>query len=162
MRAEMSQRDLWKDTIFPGFHISPILGDLLGVRIEEDSTDIFIVTLKAFRLALILYVGNLRAKFGIDTLSAAPRYATKLGHLLSSSLLGRGVPPVYLIWIFSVVLSSQCPAESIVWLTETLKSVLVAEKIDTFEDLKSTITQTLWDEELLTTQTQDLGAILFP
>ena len=119
MRVESEQRNLWKDTIFPGLHISPILGDLLTSRPLVDGVESASVVLEAFRLAAVLYVSNLRAKFGIDTLSAGPHYASKLRVLLSLHL-NQCAPPALLIWILSVAFSSQCLPEQQVWLVTYL------------------------------------------
>jgi hypothetical protein len=156
MRAEVGRRNLWEDTIFPGLYISPILGDLLASRAEVDEADIDTVTLEAFRLAAVLYVSNLRAKFGIDTLSGGPLYITKLRALLSSPPIVREIQPMLLIWILSVAFTSQClPAQS-TWLSEIFTDILATKNITSFADLKATITQVVWDEDLLISQTQSL------
>jgi hypothetical protein len=159
MRAERMRRNLWKDTIFPGLHISPILGDLLAIRSEineSNESENATVTLEAFRLAAILYVSNLRAKFGIDTLSGGPRYATKLRIILPSSSLAQGAPPLLLIWILSVAITSQCLPEQRLWFTEVFNDVLVAQNITSFPILLGMITNITWDEDLLMTETQSL------
>jgi hypothetical protein len=82
--------------MFPGLYISPILGDLSGMRpAEVDEVEHAGTILEAFRLAAILYVNALRTRFGIDTLSRDPRYSSKLYSLLSSSL-PEEAPPMLL------------------------------------------------------------------
>jgi hypothetical protein len=160
MRAESQQRNLWTDTIFPGYHISPILGDLLAFRPEVDETNIATVTLEAFRLAAILYISNLRAKFGIDTLSGDLLYVTKLYNLLSPLQFNQALPPMILIWILSVVVTSQCLPEHRKWCSDIWTEVVVSQNLLSFANLMSTIGQIVWDEELLSVETESLKRML--
>ena len=159
MRGEMSRRPLWKDTIFAGFYISPILGDLLAMRLDayrSSST----VLLEAFRLAAVLYVSDLRSKFGIDTLSAGPLYATKLQTILSSSYTRDWeAQSDLLIWILAIAFTSPSLfAEQRTWFTGMFSNALMAGGISEFESLKALLARIVWDEEILDIQSQTLGS----
>ncbi|KAF2095416.1 hypothetical protein NA57DRAFT_79143 [Rhizodiscina lignyota] len=156
MRAERRKRHLWDDPLFPGFHLSPVLGDLLAMRVEVDYEDIASVMLEAFRLAAILYVSSLRAKFGVDTLSADPVYGAKLRTLLMFSSLRQEAPPRLLVWILSTASSAEhIPAERN-WFAEISREVLAAENIVSFEALLAIISQLVWAEDFLVYQTNIL------
>lgn len=157
MLAESAQRHLWSDPVFPGFHIAPILGDLLVTRPQVDeNADIATTSLEAFRLAAILYIYSLRSKFGIDALSIASRYAVKLRTILLSSLFDREPSPTLLVWILVVGYTSQCPLQQRAWFSERLKIVLADKGITTYEDLIAVITQVVWYQDFLVTETQYL------
>jgi hypothetical protein len=136
MRSEISQRNLWKDTVFAGFYISSILADLLATRpaIGEEA-DASITTLEAFRLAAVLYVGDLRTKFGIDVLPSGLLYVTKFCSLLRSSLIfDWKAPSALLIWILTVAFICQCLfPEQRVWFSDMFNSALAARGITQFE-----------------------------
>jgi hypothetical protein len=162
MHEEMSQRYLWKDTIFAGFYISPILGDLLAMRLDVDTKPSpSTVILEAFRIAAVLYVSDLRSKFGIDTLYAGPTYATKLQNLLSSSSTRDWEAQTdLLIWILTVAFTSQSLSpEHRAWFTEIFNNALTAGGISEFEDLKALLAQIVWDEEILDTQSRTLESL---
>jgi hypothetical protein len=159
IRAEVQQQDIWQDTMFPGLHISPILGDLLAMRpADVDKEEHAGKILEAFRLAAILYVSALRARFGIDTLSGDPRYSWKLYSLLSSSLLEEA-PPVLLTWILSVAFTSQCLPEQRNRFAEVLQELLATMEITNFGYLKGSIEQIVWDEGILVSQSQSLRTL---
>jgi hypothetical protein len=161
MRTESDQRDLWNDTIFPGLHISPILGDLLAIRVDlHDEADIATKSLEAFRLAAILYICSLRAKFGIEVLSIAPRYAAKMRALfLSSEVFVREAEPTLLNWCLAVGCTSHCLPDQRAWFSEVLGSVMVAKGVTNFPDLMATLTQVFWYEDLLMTETESLNGL---
>lgn len=159
MRGEMSRRHLWKDTVFAGFYISPILGDLLAMRLDayrSSST----VLLEAFRLAAVLYVSDLRSKFGIDTLSAGPLYATKLQTILSSSSAHDWeAQSDLLIWILAIAFTSPSLfAEQRTWFTGMFSNALMAGGISEFGGLKVLLARIVWDEEILDIQSQTLAS----
>jgi len=158
MRVEISQRNLWNDTMFRGLYIFPIMGDLLATRAEIDSDET--VKLEAFRLAAILYVNNLRAKFGVDTLTGDPLYADKLQELLSTSSFMRESPSTLLIWVLSVPVSSQYIPDQRDWFIERFNEISVRENIGSYHDLIDILTQVVWDESLLDIQPNMLQNLL--
>jgi hypothetical protein len=154
MLNESTQRHIWSDPIFPGLHIAPILGDLLVARPHvNEGADIATTSLEAFRLAAILYIYSLRSKFGIDALSIASRYAAKLRNLLSSSLFDQEPTQTLLIWILAVGCTSDCPSEQRVWFGEKLEIVLVSRGITRYHDLIAIISQLVWYEDFLMSET---------
>jgi len=163
MRDEMSRRHLWKDTIFAGFYISPILGDLLAMRPDVNNEPSSSTTmLEAFRLAAVLYLADLRSKFGIDTLSVGPLYASKLHSLLSSSsIYDWEEQPALLIWILAIAFTSRSlRPEQRALFTEMFNNALMARGISKFEDLKALLTEIVWDEEILDFQSLDLKSFV--
>jgi hypothetical protein len=159
MRFEHDHRDLWKDTIFPGLHISPILGDLLSAHFEQaDETDIANVMFPAFRFAAILYVSGLRSKFGIDSLSAIPIYAGKLRNSLEI-ISSREIQPNLLLWILCVGYTSPCLPEQNEWFQSRIQEILFNLDITNLANLKDLLYQFVWDEELISPQSQLLEGI---
>jgi hypothetical protein len=158
MRVEFGQRNLWNDTIFYTLRILPILGDLLTIRPEPGEADTSYITLEAFRLAAVLYISNLREKFGFDTLSASPLYASKLRTLLASSL-DLIIPQTLSIWILSVAVTCQGTAEQNAWFTETFKHSTVDQNIISFAVVMDMIIQVVWDEDIWIAETQALRSI---
>ena len=162
MHDEMSRRHLWKDTIFAGFYISPILGDLLAMRLDVDKEQSpHTVLLEAFRLAAVLYVSDLRSKFGIDTLPAGPLYATKLQTILSSSSTRDWEAQTdLLIWILAIAFTSQSLfQEQRALFTEMFNHALTVGGISEIEDLKALLTRIVWDEEILDIQSRTLESL---
>jgi hypothetical protein len=153
MWNEISQRELFEDTTFQGLNLMPILGDLLMTRVKVDNEDISTVTLEAFRLAAIFYVCNLRAKFGVDTLSGGPLYATKLLALLSSSSFRQEAPFNIQIWVLSVASSAfSIPAQRD-WFSRLLQEAMASQNIGSSEDLVKALDAVVWHKGLLDNQT---------
>lgn len=162
MHNEMGQRHLWKDTVFAGFYISPILGDLLAVRLDIDNEpNSSTMLLETFRLAAVLYVSDLRSKFGIDTLPAGPLYATKLQAILSrSSTRDWEAQTDLLIWILAIAFTSQSLfPEQRAWFTWMFSNALTVGGISEFEGLKALLTRIVWDEEILDIQSRTLESL---
>jgi hypothetical protein len=160
MNFELGYRDLWQDTSFQGYHLAPILGDLLSVRnhIGRDSMD---VIFEAFRLAALLYVSNLRARFGLEMLSADAVYTTKLQALLAANMANCTMPITLVTWVLAVAYTSRCSSdEERSRFAETLKLAVTmcgTADVDGFMTLLSGI---FWDENLLPTQSQQLKKFL--
>ena len=160
MRVEINQRDLWNDTMFRGLYIFPIIGDLLAIRVDVDGDDGSGVHLEAFRLGAILYVNNLRAKFGVDTLPGDPLYAGKLQELLSTSTFVNETPSTLLVWVLSVAATSQYIPDQRDWFIELFTEISIRENIGSYGELMAILTQLVWDESLLDIQPNVLQAIL--
>jgi hypothetical protein len=158
IRVKNDRRDLWSDTIFPGLHLSPILGDLLSMRQQQSNEAGSISrTLEAFRLAAVLYTCYLREKFGIDTLSGRPLYASKLRACIPS-LQPEELPFDLLVWILCVAYTSGF-SEQNRWFGERLQVILAAQNITNFDDLKVFLILLVWDEDILSTQSQYLRTL---
>ncbi|KAF1816076.1 hypothetical protein P152DRAFT_389663, partial [Eremomyces bilateralis CBS 781.70] len=157
MRTESKIRDLWSDTIFPGFHISPILHDLLSMHRPADGSQTALVT-EVFRLGAILYITQLRGKFGIDIIPGR-LYADKLRDIARSTVIEGRSARLILIWSLTVAsVSSSLSLGSRTSFADLLKEAARTLDIDTYEDLRASVTQFLWDEELLKGQ---LGSLVY-
>jgi hypothetical protein len=152
----MNEGNLWRDTMFRGLYVFPVLGDLLNTRVEIKNDDIHTVVLEAFRLAAVLYVNNLRSRFGLDTLSADPLYATKLRNCISTSPFKQKAPSRFLLWVLAVASTSQFISKGQEWFVVNFMEVLATESITSFEELKSTLVEVVWDENLLNIETKAL------
>ncbi|KAL7935579.1 hypothetical protein V8C35DRAFT_278595 [Trichoderma chlorosporum] len=105
--VETLTQDLWVDPLFPVFHISPLLHYFLCLPRSSIYDDIHARQRECFRLAGILYLGNLRYKFDFEP-GAGMLYGTKLLLMLGSE----GMLPkwetsnIFLIWILTVAACS--------------------------------------------------------
>ncbi|KAL7905383.1 hypothetical protein GGI35DRAFT_460574 [Trichoderma velutinum] len=105
--SETSTRDLWIDPLFHIFHISPVLHHFLSLPRSSMYDEIHARQRECFRLAGILYLGNLRSKFDFEP-GAGMLYGTKLQLILGSE----GMLPkwdssnIFLIWILTVAACS--------------------------------------------------------
>ena len=135
---------------------------MLAIRsVEADGAGHTNGVLEAFRLAAILYVSALRARFGVDTLSGDPQYVMKLHGLLSTSLIEE-VPPVLLAWILSIAFTSPCPSGQRNWISNIFQALLVDMEITNFEQLRATIERVVWDEIFLDSRSRFLQALFEP
>lgn len=78
--AEVAKKGdkFWQTVLFPGFNLMTILHDLLSMpRFVETDTDSQQCRMECFRLAGILYITELRAKFHLDA-AGVEQYAIKL------------------------------------------------------------------------------------
>ena len=158
IRVENDLRDLWRDAIFPGLHLSPILGDLLSIRQQSDEAGSISKKLEAFRLAAVLYISYLREKFGIDTLSGMPLYASKLRaciQLFQPEELSFDL----LVWLLCVGYTSDVPEQNR-WFGERLQAILDVHNITNFDELKVLLIQLVWGEDILSTQSQYLRTLI--
>ncbi|KAF3063013.1 hypothetical protein CFAM422_010488 [Trichoderma lentiforme] len=105
--SETLTRDLWTDPLFHVFHISPVLHHFLSLPRSSIHDEIHARQRECFRLAGILYLGNLRSKFDFEP-GAGMLYGTKLQLVLGSE----GMLPKwdssnnFLIWILTVAACS--------------------------------------------------------
>ncbi|PYH41023.1 uncharacterized protein BP01DRAFT_426680 [Aspergillus saccharolyticus JOP 1030-1] len=99
MLSELTKRDLWYDILFPGFHISPILHVLLSQNRATVYVSMNERVVECFRLATVIYLTELRGKFGLDTIPGL-LYGSKLLLLLRNmdlSLLSTS-QQIYLVY----------------------------------------------------------------
>ena len=117
--------------------------------------------MEAFRLAAILYVSGLRARFGVDTFSGDLLYASRLRALFSTSPFLLEAEIELPVWIMSVAASSQSLSqEDRDWFAGILKSTLATGGIAKFDTLRGYLDQFVWDVVLLESETNFLK-ILF-
>jgi hypothetical protein len=163
VNEERTKRDLWQDTSFPGYNISPLLGDLLTLRIPAPELDPVSYTFEVFRLAALLYASRLRGLFGLDTYSADTLYCAKLYSLLCS------VPPCnwatgigLLVWVLAVGFTGRAVSkEQQTGFVEQLQSTLPSTGISSWDQMHSLLIEAVWDDQLFKEQSQTLKA-LFP
>lgn len=92
-RFATARDELWSDVLFPQFHLAPILHDLLSMPRASVMDGAYASSKELFRLAAILYICNLWALFGMDTVGDA-RYLAKLKLFWTQQDLSR-------IWCFT-------------------------------------------------------------
>ncbi|KAK1238827.1 hypothetical protein MKX08_005888 [Trichoderma sp. CBMAI-0020] len=105
----------WQTVLFPGFHLAPILYDLLSLpRVTHGMADKFSMRRECFRLAGILYISEVRAKFGMDN-TGATAFAQKLLHTLKSPdmLSSWESDNFFLIWSLMIGSVSLCVPEAL-------------------------------------------------
>ncbi|KAL7934760.1 hypothetical protein V8C35DRAFT_301779 [Trichoderma chlorosporum] len=105
----------WRTVLFPGFHFAPILYDLLSLPRDTDgSTTQFSKRRECFRLAGILYISEIRAKFGMDN-TGATSYAYKLLSVLKTRdmLVSWESDNHFLLWTLVIGSVSLCVPEAL-------------------------------------------------
>ncbi|PON24486.1 hypothetical protein TGAM01_v206818 [Trichoderma gamsii] len=105
----------WQTVLFPGFHLAPILYDLLSLpRVTHDMANKFSMRRECFRLAGILYISEVRAKFGMDN-TGAISFAQKLLYTLKSldMLSSWESDNFFLIWSLTIGSVSLCVPEAL-------------------------------------------------
>lgn len=149
MDAEVETRDdLFYDVLFPVFHVTPILYDVLSIRHGSDEDEIHLRQRECFRLACILYLCNIRSIYDFEPGSAMP-YGSKLILLLGTpDLLPRWEKSnVYLLWILTVAASSATLFESlrkhyVAFLSESVRAAGIAN----FDEFSALIRGFVWSE----------------
>jgi hypothetical protein len=138
--------ELWCTTLFPGLNIAPILYDLMSMSRGTAEDAIQARRRECFRLAAIIYVIEIRQKFGLDP-TPSLLYLTKLKTLLNSPgvLPTWGVSSGLLLWTLIVGASASCVMvplrlECTRMLQECFKN---AEMSDSYERFAST-SNSMW------------------
>ena len=149
----------WSSSLFRVHQLGPMLYRLMVIRVEIEIEDSTTVTLEAFRLAAILYLNRFRARFGDDTFTREPFYASKLYDLLSYFPLVAKLPSRLFIWILSVACTSVCKLEHRLWFLQLLKKVLIEDNIINFDELLVVLYEVAWDEVISDIQTNALRKI---
>jgi hypothetical protein len=162
IQSELKRRNLWNDTLFPSFQILPLLYGLLSQPRLHSMLNVGEVRIECFRLAAIIYVGEIRGKFTIDN-SIAGMYAQKLKVLLYAEALDWEDENVYLLWIMTVgSVSLSLSAEDRDWFMSRIGGVAGLLGIFALEDLRDAITNFLWCDEALGNQWEHIrGAFNF-
>lgn len=111
--AEALGHAFWRTVLFPGFHFAPILHDLLSLpRNTNGIASRFSKRRECFRLAGILYISELRGKFGMDN-TGATSFAYKLLLLLKSRemFVSWESDNFFLLWALIIGSASLCIPE---------------------------------------------------
>ncbi|KAL7917854.1 hypothetical protein ACQKWADRAFT_305755 [Trichoderma austrokoningii] len=105
----------WQTVLFPGFQLAPILYDLLSLpRVTHGMANKFSMRRECFRLAGILYVSEVRAKFGMDNTGATSFAQKLLSNLKSPDMLGSwDSDNFFLIWSLTIGSVSLCVPEAL-------------------------------------------------
>ncbi|KAL7947636.1 hypothetical protein V8C42DRAFT_318341 [Trichoderma barbatum] len=105
----------WRTVLFPGFHLGPILYDLLSLPRDTDGlTSQFSKRRECFRLAGILYISEIRSKFGMDN-TGAMSYANKLSLAFKDRdmLVSWGCDNRFFLWSLTIGSVSLCVPEAL-------------------------------------------------
>jgi hypothetical protein len=143
--------DFWSDVLFSTFHLAPILHDLLSMPRCSSQDHIFAQRRGCFRLAAILYMTELRKKFGIHDMPAII-YATKLNLILSTPGMASswGESSIFLLWILAVAASCSCVHGALRDDFAKMLSTAVQEAgFVYFEDFRSLISDFMWCNAVL-------------
>ena len=160
IRAHREIKDVWHDSTFQGLHISPILGALLTCQPPPALADAGRRGTELFRLAAIVYLSGIRARFGFDTGYQTSLYSCKLLALLPSltdddviTMRSHG----YLLWALTVPAVSRClPPDVRPEILHNLAHEMRTASLSTFQAVLASLQQLAWDEEILDTETERL------
>lgn len=105
----------WQTVLFPGFQLAPILYDLLSLpRVTHGMANKSSMRRECFRLAGILYVSEIRAKFGMDNTGATSFAQKLLSSLKSPDMLSSWESDTFfLIWSLTIGSVSLCVPEAL-------------------------------------------------
>lgn len=145
------QDGFWRNALFPQFHLAPILHDLLSMPRSSESGDITVRRKECFRLAAILYIVELQARFGVDRTGAAT-YVDKLELALrcGDMTYSWGVDNPFLCWILVVTATSACIPDAMRReLTNLLSSHVSAPGLHGIGELAAMFPLSLWCDSAL-------------
>jgi hypothetical protein len=152
IRAELASHRVWDDPIYPGLHVSPLLGQLLALKSMAQTDAAGKQLIETFRLAAIIYISNLRARFEVDTSMQTSLYAQKLLAILrehDNETPGLAEQDLRL-WCLTVAATSRCLSDADRPVFVTLCSrTMIAGSLTTFEAFLGRLKLFVWDEELL-------------
>ncbi|RFU25199.1 hypothetical protein B7463_g11137, partial [Scytalidium lignicola] len=145
----LTRRDLWHDALFPIYNLLPILYNLLSARRFSIYDEIHHRQEECFRLAAILYINNIRAKFGFEP-GGGMLYGSKLQMMLGTDgFMSSWQPPHVLIWILTVAASSPTLfAELRSYFVEQLQECLRSSGTADFECFTNMLTKFMWSNEI--------------
>ena len=152
----LSGRDLWRDVMFSVFHLSPILNSLLSVPRASVHDDVLFRERECYRLACILYVANLRAKFDPEP-GVGMLYGSKLKLIIDQQdmvPLWNRSSNSYLLWTLTVAAcASSCLFDDLRnHFVARLSESLQVAGIVSFDGLVSTLDGITWCEEAYRTE----------
>lgn len=161
MHAEVLIRDIWKDPMFQGMHLVPIIAQLLALNsLPSRSNECANTHLEAFRLSAILYMSALRAQFGVDTFSSNHLYVTKLRALFASDRMDTVNDTNLRIWILAIAYTSSNNGEEVSFFRQALLHSLESLVIASYERVTEILKSIVWDEEFLAFQAQSLRQLM--
>ena len=145
---ESTTRSLWQDVRFAVFHVTPILHDCLSVARASPGDDIALCQRECFRLASILYLIEVRAKFDFEA-GAGMLYGSKLQAMLGRPglLTAWDRSNHFLLWILTVAscaatLFHDSRAQFVRWLSDSLR----ATDISSFDKFSTLVNGFVWSE----------------
>jgi hypothetical protein len=161
---EASARDLWKDDLFAVYNISPLLHEALSFARGLVRDDLHLRQRECFRLASLLYLCNLRAKFDFEP-GVGMLYGTKLLMILESpGMLPRwNRSNIFLLWSLTVAACSETLFDDI----RTRFVILIAEiigpaQMSSFQEYHDLICSFLWSKAAFETELSALeGQVTF-
>lgn len=155
--VELHRQEFWQDTIFPGMHITPILGQLLALgSITSQRTDKTTIIVESFRLSAILYTCALRARFGVDTVHLEPVYARKLHLILISQWSGHDISSTLFGWILAIAYTSICGIEQKTFFRRALLDHMKTLAIVDYTEFEKRLESIVWDNNLRPAQSHAL------
>ncbi|PYI18200.1 hypothetical protein BO99DRAFT_403745 [Aspergillus violaceofuscus CBS 115571] len=140
MLSELLKGDLWSDILFPGFHMSPILHILLSQTRATVHDTIEARVMECFRLATIVYLTELRGRFGLDTIPGL-FYGSKLQLLVRDMKLSflSTSHQIYLVWALTIGACASCLSGELrgcfVGLLEEMMVFMGVAKFTDYKDL---------------------------
>ncbi|EXJ66631.1 uncharacterized protein A1O5_10302 [Cladophialophora psammophila CBS 110553] len=151
MDDECKRRDLWQDSPFAVFHVSPLLHDCLSIAHGTRRDEIQLRQRECFRLASILYLCEIRAKFDFEP-GAGMLYGTKLQLMAGTEgLLPRWESSnVVLLWILTVAACSATLFDDLrLQFISLLSEGIRAAGIASFDEFSGIIHGFMWSSSAL-------------
>ncbi|KAH8821788.1 hypothetical protein F5884DRAFT_894521 [Xylogone sp. PMI_703] len=146
----LTRRDLWQEALFPIYNLLPILYNLLSARRFSIHDEFHLRQEECFRLAAILYINNIRTKFGFEP-GGGMLHGSKLQMMLNTDgcMSSWGQSNILLIWILTVAASSPTLfAELRGYFVERLQEHLRASGIEDFETYVNLLREFAWIDEV--------------
>ena len=108
LRYSIEEDSLWQDVLFPHYNMAPIMHELLSMPAVKGLSETLVRRRELFRLAAILHVAELKARFRIDR-TGAEVYAAKIQTLLADPFIEYSwdLDNPLLYWILIAVSSSE-------------------------------------------------------
>ena len=156
--------DLWHDVLFSHFHLTPALHDLLSMPRCSSQDDVHTRRREVFRLAAIIYLTELRKRFGIDD-APAIIYDTKLTMVLVTLDMAEswGKSNIFLIWSLVVAASCSCIHREFRPLhLQRLTTALRTTGVKDFDELWAMVCNFMWSEAAMATSLAALESQLPP
>ncbi|OAP64168.1 hypothetical protein AYL99_00140 [Fonsecaea erecta] len=143
---ECTKRELWHDSPFTLFHVSPLLHDCLSISRGTVRDGLQLRQRECFRLASILYLCGIRAKFDFEH-GAGMLYGTKLQLMVGTpGMLPRWESSnVFLVWILTVAACSAILFDELrTQFVSMLAECIHAAGIGSFDEYSSMIYDFMW------------------
>jgi len=141
----------WSNILFPGFHLAPILHDILSIHKGRLTDDLWTRQRECFRLAASIYAAELRRFFGMDHIPATI-YSAKLQTMLTSPgiLPSWGRSNILLLWTLVVGASLPCVPQAMRSdFTDMLLTCVQVAGVSSFQELASLVSSFMWCDAAL-------------